>query len=117
MIQQHAFTGSFQDAVVELCRATQRLGTGARGVLPDRVEVNIEDWIEQGGKGMCMRFPFLGGLDAWLPGRHNVDTWPSDFVPRGTLVALWRERRSFASELWSKWYAGSFEFGVSRDVG
>ena len=98
------FTGGFQDAV----HAWAKYET----TKPDRVAVSIDDWYVGGGRGHTIRFAYLvdhaSAADfadlEYRPERKTFDAIPDMYVPRGTFIAMWREPRGFAQDLWSKWW-------------
>ena len=98
------FTGGFQDAVHGFAAAAL--------IKPDQIAVNLDDWYAGGGRGERMRFAYLvehaRAADfadlAYRLERKTFDAIPDRYVPRGTFIAMWREPRGFAQDLWSKWW-------------
>ena len=61
--------------------------------------VNVDDFWASGAVGERLRFSYIAPT-----GYETFDAIPDRYVPRGTFIAMWREPRGFAQDLWSKWW-------------
>ena len=85
------FTGNLQRAVGDFISHIE--------AVPHQLAVNVDDFWASGARGERLRFPYIAPT-----GYETFDAIPDRYVPRGTFIAMWREPRGFAQDLWSKWW-------------